>query len=180
MRRLLPLLALLLGGCATVDDPNSPYFVVPTGSRLTLLTELEFRPNQGTLHIQFGSVLPAASMQPLEPYCFLDLNVVQEERQTVQPDEFEIYRVNRANGSLWVSAPVMVASVGSGSGPTNWYYKTHFWLRSPAQPRVSKLTCLVDRLTAGGLVGSYLSVPEIQQTLDGIFTLTLAGETAQP
>ena len=175
-RLLISMMALILGSCATTDDPTSPYFAVPTGSRLTLLTELEFPPNTGTLHIQFGQVLPLASVQRLEGYCFLDLNIVSDKRQTVEPGEFEIYRVNRANGSLWVSAPVMVAGMGSGEGPTNWYYKTRFWVRSAAQPQVSKLTCLADRLTAGGLVGSWMTVPEIQDTLDGIFALTLASE----
>ena len=175
-RLLLVLLAWLLASCATTDDPNSPYYIVPTGSRLTLLTELEFPPNEGTLHIQFGRILPPSRINELEGYCYLDLRTVVDQWQTVKPGEFEIYRVNRGSGSLWVSAPLVVAGMGSGEGPTQWYYKTYFWLRSPMQPQVSKLTCLADRLTAGGLVGSWLTVPQIQETLDGIFTLTLADE----
>lgn len=175
MKRLLtPLMALVLGACATTSfDSGSPSYRIPEGSRLTLETELEFMPEAGILHIQYGQVMRTPAVNRLEPYCVVYLKTIRDERQLIEPGEFEIVRVRRANGPLWVSTPVKVAMTSDG-GPTNWYYKTHFRLQSPPGPEISEITCLVDRLTASGLIGSYLTVSDIQETLQGVFTLTLA------
>ena len=174
---LAPLLVLLVGGCApTYDKPDSPYYLVPTGSRLTLLTDLEFQPDQGILHFQFGETIPAPAVRELQPYCVMYPYTVSEQRQVIKPGEFEIYRVNRGAGPLWVGAPVMVAQMDD-DGPSHWYYKTYLYAQSPTRAERFQLICLVDRLTASGLIGSWLTVDEIRETLQGIFTLTLAGET---
>lgn len=173
---LAPLLVLLTGGCASTDySPDSPYYRVPTGSRLTLLTDLEFEPDQGILHFQFGQTVPPPAVKELQPFCVLYPNTVSEQRRVIKPGDFEIYRVKRGAGPLWVAVPVMVAQT-TESGPSHWYYKTYFYARSPTGTERFQLICLADRLTASGLVGSWLTVQEIRQTLQGIFTLTLAGE----
>jgi hypothetical protein len=78
----------------------------------------------------------------------------------------------------------MYAEVGGGgdsSLPTKLFYKTELYLRSPRQPRVLKLTCQANQMTASGLLfARHLTVGEIRSTLQGLFRLYLPGEGESP
>ncbi len=184
MGRLLAVpLVLLLTACAIPgqDDINSSNFLLPAGSYLTLNQELEIPRDDTTVYIQYGrtmSLLDLTELQEWEPHCFLQLHTRSEKPQKVAPDRFEILRVKREVSELWVNRPVLMAYGGSDGGPTQVFYRTRYFLNSPNQPDVWRLSCQIDRMEAQGLsFDRWLTLAQTRETLDGVFDLILPGET---
>lgn len=178
-------LIVLLTACTPVHHygVNSPYYLVPEGSSLTLEKTLELGPDQATVYLQCGRPVASSEVEEWAPHCFLELRTVSSEWRQVVPGEFEIYKVTREVSPLWVRVPTRVASIDSGGGLSQLYYRTRFYLRSASHPDVYRLNCQVDRMEAQGLsLQSHLSVADFRKTLEGIFTLTLAqrSQTATP
>jgi len=171
------LLIVLLSACTNVHHygVNSPYYLVPAGSHLSLEKTLELGPEQATVYLQYGQPVASSEVEEWAPHCFLELRTVSSEWRQVAPGEFEIYKVTREVSPLWVQVPTLMASVDSGGGPSQLYYRTRFYLRSASEANVYRLNCQVDRMEAQGLsLESHLSVADIRKTLEGIFTLSLA------
>jgi len=171
------LLMVLLTACTNIHDygVNSPHYLVPAGSHLTLEETLELGPDQATVYLQYGRPVASSEVEEWAPHCFLELRTVSSEWRQVEPGEFEIHRVTREVSPLWVQVPTRVASVDSGGGPSQLFYRTRLFLRSASQADVYRLNCQVDRMEAQGLsLESHLRVADIRSTLGDIFTLTLA------
>jgi len=176
------LLMVLLTACTNARHygVNSPYYLVPAGSHLTLEKTLELGPEQASVYLQYGRPVASSEVEEWAPHCFLDLRTVSSEWRQVAPGEFEIYKVTREVSPLWVQGPTLVASIDSGSGTSQLFYRTRFYLRSASQADVHRLSCQVDRMEAQGLsLDSHLSVADIRNTLEGVFTLTIARTSRQ-
>ncbi len=181
MKRLLAAsLALLLSACAgpAPQEGEPVSYRIPPGSYFKLLRAVEIPREDTTVYIQHGKLLPAYEVEEWVPHCFFELYSRSEEPRRVEPDEFEIQRVNREVSPLWVSRPVMMAYGGESGGPTHLYYRTRYYLSSPNQPDVWRMNCQIDRMEAHGpSFDKWLTIEQVRETLTGIFSLTLANET---
>lgn len=182
MRRLLVAsLVLLNTACAVTgqDDINSPDFVLPAGSYLTLNKELEVPRDNTTLWIQYGQVMSLLNLTALEewePHCYVELHTRSTEPQTIAADRFDIQRVKREVTELWVNRPVLMA-YGDDGGPTQLFYRTRYFLHSQDQPNVWRLSCQIDRMEAQGVsFERWLTLAQVRETLQGVFDLRLPGE----
>jgi hypothetical protein len=178
---LLMFILLLLSACETPGSygPDSPYYHYPAGSRLILNRELEIPGGWATARLQFGRVVPFGHVQEYQPHCIFEINTVRPEPQHVQPDTFEIIRVQRTISEFAniAAAPGYFLRTGFGDGfePVQMFYKTTFILHSARQPGVMRMVCQSDQYAGGNSIPRYLTLSEIRQALGDIFTLELPG-----
>lgn len=177
-------IAAVLSGCASyTGDENSPYYVVPAGSRLVLQHEIKIPANQLAVFIQNGRVIPNNEVQHYYPYCKFELNSQGgATARTVQPDEMVVTKTSqqqiKGEAALAAPRPIMVAARGRGlrastmdnDGKSTQIYSTRMNLRSEKQPDIFRLSCAVWDESG---IGRYVSIADIRRTLAGVFTLTL-------
>jgi len=183
MNRLSLCLAVLviLAGCGTTKryGMDSPYYSYPYGVRLILNQPLDIPPDSATIRLQYGQVVPRNGVQEQDPHCIFELSTVAPTPQRVEPDEFSVTRVRRSTSTIarGESAPTGLVRVGlssGSSGPTNYYYKTEFFLHSDSQPNVLLMTCQSNQNYTP--LKRHLTVAEIRQALGSIFTLILPSD----
>lgn len=170
--------ALLLWGCDTPRSysPESPYYRFPSDSRLVLNQPLEVPANWATVRLQYGKVVPFGHVQEHLPHCILEINMVREAPHRVEPDTFEIIKVQRSTSTLAVNSGFFFfigTAFADTDRPSQMFYKTVFTLKSEKQPWIRELTCQNDQYAAGIAIPNHLTVPEIRQALGGIFTLEI-------
>ncbi|MGO9443818.1 MAG: hypothetical protein ACLPXB_03465 [Thiobacillaceae bacterium] len=180
MKSLSSCLALLffLTGCGTTGryGMDSPYYEYPNGVRLILNQPLEIPPDAATVRLQYGKVVAPNGVQEEDPYCIVELSTVADEPQRVQSGAFSVTRVRYsistiARGESLPTGLVQVSMASNSSGPSNYYYKTEFFLHSDAQPNMLRMTCQSNQNYTP--LKRYLTVGEIRQALGNIFTLKL-------
>lgn len=179
-----PMFLAGLTACGTTAEygPDSPYYPYPEGTRLILNQVLEIPPGSATVRLQYGRVVPRNGVQEHDPHCIFEIETVRQIAQCIEPDVFQVTRVQR---SVWMSsltpmAPLLTLHVGlggQGSGPTLIYYQTEFRLRSERQPVVRALTCQSNQNAAGIFPNMrHLTVPEIRQALGTLLSLELPAQ----
>lgn len=177
-RVLLLCCAFLLWSCDTPRSysPESPYYRFPSGSRLVLNQPLEIPANWATARLQYGKLVPFGHVHEQMPHCIFEINSVREVPQRVEPDTFEIVKVQRSTSTLAVDSGFFFfigTAFADTDRPSQMFYKTVFTLKSEKQPWVRDLTCQSDQYAAGIAIPNHLTVPEIRQALGSIFTLEL-------
>lgn len=181
---LLPLLVAGVAACGTTAEygPDSPYYPYPDGTRLILNQVLEIPPESATVRLQYGRVVPRNGVQEHDPHCIFEIQTVRDTPQRIEPDVFQVTRMQR---NIWMSSltpagparAVRMGLGGRGSGPTLIYYQTEFRLRSERQPVVRALTCQSNQNAAGIFPNMrHLTVPEIRQALGTLLSLELPAQ----
>lgn len=173
-------LAAVLSGCQTyAGNENSPYYVVPAGSRLILQQELAIPPNELGVFIQNGRVLRSIEVQHYYPFCKLELYQKSTRERTVRPDEITITRAMQHRretgaftdaGVLHLARLTLAQDDDDGDDGQIQSYTTRMELRSEKQPDIYRLTCA--QWAYPGDVGDWhLTIAEIRRTLEPIFAL---------
>ncbi len=175
MARLALVLALtLLSACQALAEKgeDSPYYTVPAGSKLLLHKPLTIPAFKAGVYLQGGEVLPYKDIDAYYPHCKFEVKDVKDTPQSIEPDEFAVYKVVEGEDYSAVAYP-RLASLGviSAGGAGRVMYFTSFYLRSAKQPNVMLLICQhwEDPTDA-----EYLTVSQIRKTLGEFFTLKLA------
>src|SRR4030065_2927260 len=90
---LLPL-CLLLSACQTAGplDENSPFHLLPSGSRLVLKQELTIPAHSAGVLLQGGRVVSDKDLNQYHPHCRLEVHDVRATAQTGTADEFVVGR----------------------------------------------------------------------------------------
>lgn len=174
-------LATLLAGCpqqtVRVDMHTNVYRTL-AGSSVHLLQPLEVPPGRTRLFIQHGKVLKGNSADQYDIQCNFEVEDLSKQVQRIEPDTFLIDKVQAVTEPVVLARPVMVAGMGLGldglgdDSPSDIFQGYNFWLSSPRQPQVMRLTC----------VGAYdtpvdaqpPTLEEIQETLAGIARIEVA------
>lgn len=177
-RALLWCCVFMLVGCETPSNygPDSPYYRYPSGSKLVLNQVLEIPANWATARLQYGKVVPFGHVQEYAPHCIFEINTVREMPQRVEPDTFEIIKVQRHSSTLAINSGFFFyigTALADTDRPSQMFYKTIFTLKSERQPGVRQLICQSDQYAPGIAIPNHLTVPEIRQALGSIFTLVL-------
>jgi hypothetical protein len=161
LKRLLLTLPLLFSSCQNrgETDENSPYFVIPVGSRLVLHQSVTIPAFAAAIYLQGGQWLPWPQVSRYHPHCKFELREPKNAPQTITADEFVIARTGtetEIQEGLQIQARVLE-------------------LQSARQPLVSRLSCAVWQTSA---TGQPVSGRELRQALGNLFTLELAGRAA--
>lgn len=183
LRKFLRLaaLAIALGGCQTTSylgNEDSPYYVVPAGTRLILERELTIPPEQLAIYVQNGRVLPNVEVQHDSPFCKFELARLAPNTRTVSPDDIVVVWASQQihRNPVALGEPVLVADSAFGDmveslvAPPIHSYATRMDLRSEKQPDIFRLTCAQ---WGERRFGRHVTISEIRRTLAGVFTLHL-------
>ena len=175
--------ALLITGCQTVSyqgNENSPYYVVPAGSRLVLERELTIPGNRAAVYIQGGQTRSYWDVNPYYPYCKFEVRAPGDTAQKIQPDDFVVTRAFQETPPTVRTEPqrfdgnvrlVRVSGIDSDGGVSATVFATTMQLHSDRQPDVSRMTCAQWGYPP---LDGHLSIAQIRKTLAGVFTLKLA------
>jgi hypothetical protein len=177
MKRIIAVFfAALAGGCASVPQgEEASWFEAQPGSTLTLHREVVVPAYTARAYIQNGRLEPFPEINRYHPHCTLETWAVKGEPRTIKPGEFAIEKVRRGIGQgvdRGGFRKVRLRFVDDGA-PSPELWATEFFLRSPAQPDVYRLTC--QHLEDPSMLPRYLTLGEIRRTLGGLMTLTLVG-----
>lgn len=176
--------AALLGACQTTSyqgDENSPFYAVPTGSRLIVNRDLPIASGQLRVFIQDGRVLSNSEVQHRYPYCSVELRDLSDGPRTVGPDELVVTRTlqHEQQGLMANNGGVVYARLGflqqiemggPPGGPTEATFATIMDVRSDKQPQVRRVTC-----SQWGYQGfdRHVTIAEIRHTLGDLVTLRI-------
>lgn len=179
MKWIVPAIATtLLAACQTTayeGDENSPYYVVPAGSHLTLNRDLAIPAHESAVFLQGGQVLPKVQVNFYQSHCKFEVRRVLDAAQTVRVDEFVVTKVVQSMEHS-VRAPMRLASssvIGGveDGGQSLRTFATRLDLRSDSQPEVLRLTCGHWDYPP---LASHLSIRQIRKVFGDIFTLRIA------
>jgi hypothetical protein len=176
MKRLLICLsAVLLSACQTPatyeGQEDSPYYVVPAGSRVALNREITIAADQLAVYIQGGRILPRPQLNSYHPYCKFELRDLSPEPRPVAPDDFTVTRVH-LNVFYSRAAYLRLADIDD-DGTGIWVYTTIMELQSARQPEVSRLLCEQWNVPPDSY---HVSITEMRRTLDELFSLRISSK----
>ncbi len=181
-------LVVFVSACQTAykdGQPNedSPYYEVPVDSKLILHRDLTIPAKTAIVYLQRGQIVSKHyQVNRWGTYCELELSRKRDVPQTIEADEFDIYKVKQetvfgdggfiqlASRGLWFAG---VAGIMPEHDGKQLYevVATRMTLRSERQPDVQALICARWH-TAQAM--SYLTIRKIRDTLGDIFSLQLA------
>lgn len=174
--RIPSILVILLGimGCQSRIHAGSVFYIyqIPAGAELTLHQAIRIAPQQAGRFIQNGKVLDYANVDVYAPNCKIEVNYVKDKWRKIEPDKFIITKVRRENELVRLEGLQLAGllTVASG-GATAEVYSTVFYLRSPKQSDVSKLSC---QHWDDPTIGDDLGISEMKRTLGTIMSLNMA------
>jgi len=171
-------------GCANLSaryagNEASPYYVVPTGSRLTLNQEITIPAGEVSVFIQDSRVLPFADVKKYYPHCKFELYTLRDNARAVAPDEFIVTKVvqeeaDSADAGTWTTARISLvrhANMDSG-GPSIRAYVTRMRLQSAKQPDVFRVSCAQWAIPPDG---QHVTIAEMRRALGDVMSIRLAG-----
>jgi len=146
----LALFGLLLGGCvgggSTVREAASvDRYLDLAGGEVKLHRMLPVKAGQARVFLQHGKV--ADGVDSYAPQCDFEIDSVDHEGVEIQPDVFRILRVQHVVEQIVQAySPLRVASltlagIDGSEGASQFYEGYHFWLKSPKQPQVRRMSC---------------------------------------
>jgi len=170
----------ILAGCSSGTFPvSSPYYTIPSGSRLVLNRQLTIPPNSGRVYLQYGKVVSQKEKDDYHAHCWFLSWRVTDSAQTVIPDTFIITRSiqtdhvvlrNAARKYAMLDMAFRVNDSGNSGGPMALVYSTEMQIHSDKQPDIRSFVCShwEDPLNA-----KHLTIAEMQKTLGEIATIQL-------
>ena len=175
--------AMLLTSCQTAayeGNENSPFYLIPAGSTLTLTRNLTVPANQVAVFLQGGEVVASDRVNQYYPHCKFELRRRLDTAQTVPADNFEITKVVQEIGhsvaldglqlaGVSVGSGIHVGAKGDGASLQTW--STRLTLRSARQPEVLRLSCGQAALPHEG---QHVSINDMRKALGNVFTLDVA------
>ena len=179
MKRLgVLVLPLMLGACQLAsinDNPQSPFYPPPVGSKLTLKKDIQIPPDNAGVMLQGGQIMSNSGVNQYQPNCRFELNSVSPTEQSVKADVFTITEVK--TNSYQVMAPSSgFVKVGLNMAATlsMFNYYTLMRLSSTNQPQVRSLTC---QQWGDPAFGKPVSIDQMRMTLGDYFDLELPAGT---
>ncbi len=176
-RFLLLLVAALLTACHgyyqrhIYGNENSPYFYVPVDSMLVVTTPITIPAKTEHVFFQDNKLMPIRDVNRYLPYCEIQVSAARSSTQTIEPDEFVIFKVYQLNKFQLARGNFIYAGMRDDSGGEDFeVVATVMELYSERQPQVRRLLC-----AAWGLPQSmsFVTVRMIREQLAGYFDLHL-------
>lgn len=186
MRHLLFLIlcSLPLAACqqsATVRDASSGRYVHLDGRQVELRRALPVAAGKARVFLQQGrdgnAQIVDSGFDQYRPHCAFEIRNVDHGGVTIEPDTFQIVRVQHSlqpvvdSGQLRV-ASIDVAMVGIWGDRSSYHEGYHFILYSERQPEVMRMSCYGAYAEPPDLAPPTLA--EIQGALRGIAALVSA------
>jgi hypothetical protein len=177
---IAPLSLTLLAGCQSAPprDVGSLYRAAPNGLHIRLERPLNIPSDSATVRLQFGHPVASNAMQDTEPYCTFELSTVSDKPQPVEPDIFQVTKIEQriqdfAGMPVWPTAG-MLGLFGRGSGPSQIYYVTQFRLAADHDSHVRSLSCQSNQSSLTPPQQRHLTLDEMRGAVGDYFRFELA------
>lgn len=176
-RFLILVVAVLLTACQGYyqrhihGNENSSYFYVPVDSVLVLARPVTIPSHTEHVFFQSNKLMPIRDVNRYLPYCEIQVSAARSSTQTIEPDEFIIFKVYQLNKFQLAKDGFIHAGMRDDSGGEDFeVVATVMELYSERQPHVRRLLC-----AAWGLPQSmsFVTVRIIREQLAGYFDLRL-------
>ena len=144
---LVVAISLLLAGCqrsSTVRDPSVRGWVPLDGAQLQLRQSLPLSAGKARVFVQDGVV--TGGFDNYRTHCAFEIESVDHSGVTIEPDTFQIVRVQRTLVRVVRAQPLMVAGLPlalgglDGGGSSSYHEGYHFWIYSERQPEVMRMS----------------------------------------
>lgn len=165
--------ALVLVGCqrsSTVRDTEINRWVSLDGAQLEVRQPLPVRAGKARVFVQDGTV--RGGFNSFDTHCAFEIDSIDHDGVTIEPDTFQVVRVQRTVVQVVQSEPLRVAgswilNAGlNGFGSSSYYEGYHFWIYSERQPEVMRMTCFGVYAPPGELQPP--SLEDIRRALGGL------------
>ncbi len=141
------LAVVVVGGCqnsAWVRLSNGREAVQLQGAELQLKRDLNIAARRARVFIQGGR--PGSGFDHYAPHCAFEIDRVDHDGHRIRADSFRIVRVQGSlqrvvSGSTVLVADLALGGHADGSGSSAYHEGYHFWLASPFQPEVRRMSC---------------------------------------
>ena len=140
--------SLMLAGCqrsSTVRDTEVNRWVLLDGAQLQLLQPLPVRAGKARVFVQDGAV--RGGFNQYDTHCAFEIDSIDHDGMTIEPDTFQVVRVQRSVVQVVQSGPLRLAGLWQvnagldGFGSSSYHDGYHFWIYSERQPEVMRMTC---------------------------------------
>ena len=144
---LVVAVSLVLAGCqrsATVRDPGSRGWVLLDGARLQVRQALPVSAGKARVFVQDGFV--TGGFDNYRAHCAFEIESIDHDGGTIEPDTFQIVRVQHTLVPVVQARPLMVAgpwhvNADVNGGSSSYHEGYHFWIYSERQPEVMRMSC---------------------------------------
>jgi len=176
---IIGLISGILAGCSSGPYPvSSPYYAIPTGSKLVLNHALSIPPNAARIYIQYGKVVSSKQKDDYYAHCWFESWRVLDTSQVIEPDTFTITRSiqtddvvqRRATQRYAILETVSESNSPEGGGPLALVYSTDMHIHSVKQPDIRRFVCSHWENPDDA---RHLTVAEMQKALGNIATIIL-------
>lgn len=140
-------MSLLLAGCqssSTVRDSEINRWVLLDGAQLQVRQALPVSAGKARVFVQDGVI--SGGYDNYRPHCAFEIESIDHDGVTIEPDTFQIVRVQRTLVQVVQAQPLRFAgpwraSLNGGGGSSSYHDGYHFWLYSERQPQVMRMSC---------------------------------------
>jgi len=172
----IPLL-LTLSACSSGPYPvNSPYYLVPAGSKVVLNQELTIPPDAGRVYIQYGKVVSPVEKNNYYAHCWFLSWKVLDTTQLIKPDTFIVTNTQHLEDIVKINTGRQYASnelafgMFVDSAPQALIYTTELSIHSDTQPNIRRFACGYWENPSDA---QHLTVAQMQQALGSIAVIQL-------
>ncbi|MEJ2440062.1 MAG: hypothetical protein P8Z72_10385 [Gammaproteobacteria bacterium] len=185
MYRYLPVLTavMLTAACSSVPAPvTSPYYQIPSGSKLVLKQTLTIPPNTASVYIQYGKVVSPQQKDNFYAHCWFTSWYVRDQPQLIKPDTFTITHSQQFEDVVSRGQSHMLAMNGPvtgvyDGGPMALDYSTVMYIHSDKQPAIRRFGCGYWENPDDA---QHLTVAEMQKVLGSIARIELKKDQQGP
>ena len=141
--------SLLLAACqrsATILDPAVRGWVSLDGARLQVHQPLPVAAGRARVFVQDGNVT-GGGFNGYRTHCAFEIESIDHAGVTIEPDTFQIVRVQHTVVQVVQARPLMMAGLShafaglGGAGSSSYHEGFHFWIYSERQPDVRRMSC---------------------------------------
>ena len=144
---LVVAVSLMVAGCqrsSTVRDPVSRGWVLLDGAQLQVRQPLPVSAGKARVFVQDGVV--TGGFDNYRTHCAFEIDSIDHDGVNIEPDTFQIVRVQHTLVPVVQARPLMVAgpwrvNAGIDGGSSSYHEGYHFWIYSERQPEVMRMSC---------------------------------------
>ncbi|WP_428606649.1 hypothetical protein [Sedimenticola sp.] len=146
---LASVLLLSITACVeqSVRDPSSRFYRIPVGSHIVLHQALAIKAGHVRQFVQRGAATDFSDLDQYWPSCSFEVRELRQTPQQIQPDNFEVVRVQQGETQIVGQPRLQVAGLKlialslreTGQPLVSRYYD--IWLKSDTQPNVMRMRC---------------------------------------
>ncbi len=127
-----------------VRDSQLDRWVLLDGAQLQVRQALPVSAGKARVFVQDGAI--SGGYDNYRPHCAFEIESIDHDGVTIEPDTFQIVRVQRTLVQVVQARPLRLAGlwragINGFGGSSSYHEGYHFWIYSERQPQVMRMSC---------------------------------------